>query len=69
MNYYGDDLAFEQFMLYDIAIYVNSKQDKIKLRVKGNRIVYQSMDYPNVTYICGVDDIREMILKEEANEQ
>ena len=66
MNMYEGDPAFEQFLLHEVANHVNSKQDKLKLRVKGDKIVYRSMDHPNVTYICGVDEIREMIIKEES---
>ena len=65
MNMYEGDPAFEQFLLHEVANHVNSKQDKLKLRVKGNKIVYRSKDYPNVTYICGINGIREMILNEE----
>ena len=68
MNMYNGDPAFEEFLLHEVAHQVNSKQDKLKLRVKGNKIVYQSIEYPNITYICGVDDIREMILKGEVSE-
>ena len=66
MNMYEGDPAFEQFLLHEVANHVNSKQDKLKIRVKRNKIVYRSMDHPNVTYICGVDEIREMIIKEES---
>jgi len=65
MNMYEGDPAFEQFLLHEVAHQVNSKQDKLKIRVKRNKIVYRSMDHPNVTYICGVDAIREMILNGE----
>ena len=68
MNMYTGAPAFEQFLLHEVAHQVNSKQDKLKLRVKGNNIVYQSIEYPNVTYICGVDKIREMILNGEVSE-
>ena len=69
MNMYEGDPAFEQFLLHEVANHVNSKQDKLKLRVKGNKIVYRSKDYPNVTYICGVDKIREMILNGEVSDE
>ena len=69
MNMYTGDPAFEQFLLHEVAHQVNSKQDKLKLRVKGNKIVYQSIEYPNVTYICGVDKIREMILNGEVSDE
>ena len=65
MNMYTGDPAFEQFLLHEVAHQVNSKQDKLKLRVKGDKIVYKSIDHPNVTHICGVNDIREMILNGE----
>jgi len=69
MNMYEGDPAFEQFLLHEVANHVNSKQDKLKLRVKGNKIVYRSKDYPNVTYICGINGIREMILNEEVSDE
>ena len=66
MHLHEADPAFEQFLLHEVVNHVNSKQDKLKLRVKRDKIVYRSMDHPNVTYICGVDEIREMIIKEES---
>ena len=65
MNMYEGDPAFEQFLLHEVANYVNSKQDKLKLRVKRDKIVYKLMEYHNVIRICNINEVKDMILNEE----
>ena len=65
MNMYEGDPAFEQFLLHEVVNHVNSKQDKLKLRVKRDKIVYRSMDHPNVIRICNINEVKDMILNEE----